>query len=160
MLQPKPWDTAHNLSAGKIPSSPISEHTTFMPTSWRVPSKVFDAFDFGALGNGSLTDGVAVQKCVDAAAAHGTGASCYLRPGHFDINKTITLTGSDFIFEGSGITTQIAAAIPQGPHENDSIVVISDTLAIDIVVQQMAMQTKKVACGKPPPTLKLALKLA
>jgi hypothetical protein len=151
MLVSDPWDTAHNLSAGKILPSPISEHTIFMPTSWRVPSKVFDAVrDFGALGNGSLTDGVAVQACVDAAAAHGAGASCYLRPGRFDMNKTIVLKGRDFVFEGSGITTMITAAMPPGLTENDSLVVISPTLAVDIVVQQMAMYSKKVACVRLP----------
>ena len=116
----------------------------FMPAKWRTPSRVFDAVhEFGALGNGSLLDAVPVQACVDAAAAHGRGASCYLRPGRFTLNQTIVLRGRDFIFEGAGITTQINAAMPPGPHENDSLVAISDTLADNIVVQQIATETNK-----------------
>jgi hypothetical protein len=144
-LEPMPNDVSYNLSKGDATASPISARTTFMPESWPLVTKVFDVVrDFGALGNGSVSDTPKIQACADAAGAYrGPGvASCYLRPGRFDVNRTIVLTGRDFVFEGSGSGTHLVGVM-LGEHENDTTLLISATHAENITVQQMAIESKR-----------------
>lgn len=61
--------------------------------------------DFGAVGNGTTDDTLAIQAAVDAAAAKGDGAGVYLPYGQYLISDTIRINNPiSFIGESSETT--------------------------------------------------------
>ena len=71
----------------------LSESTHFFQTTWAMPGRIFDAVaDFGASSTGKESS-AALQACLDAAAAAGAGAMCYLPAGQYGINTTLRLCG-------------------------------------------------------------------
>jgi len=86
-----------------------SPERRFLKSRVRIAGKVFDARrDFGAKGDGLADDTKAVQRTIDAARAHGKGAIAYLPRGHYVVGETLTLTGSDYFFGGSGYLSVLA----------------------------------------------------
>ena len=139
MLDPLPPDTSYNISLlpASLGPSPITADTHFLPASWPISKKVFEAKrDFGAVGDGKSPDLASIQSCIDAAAAHGAGASCYLGPGIYAVNATVVLHGRDYIFEGAGSATALTAHMSAG-HQNDSLVTVDPSNAWNITIQQM-----------------------
>ena len=65
------------------------------------PQPVFDARTYGATGNGTTLDTVAIQKAIDAAA--GSGGSVLLRGGTF-LSGTLTLKSNLTFFVDSSAT--------------------------------------------------------
>lgn len=81
---------------------------TFLKSEVRIAGKVFDAKrDFGAKGDGTADDTVAINKAVEAARTHGKGALAYLPAGRFVVSDTLKLTGSDYRVGGSGFRTAL-----------------------------------------------------
>lgn len=71
----------------------LSESTHFFQSTWAMPGRIFDAVaDFGASNKGKESS-AALQACLDAAAAAGAGAMCYLPAGQYGINTTLRLCG-------------------------------------------------------------------
>ena len=67
-----PLDTSYNISLlpTSLGPSPITSDTQFLPSSWPIATKVFEAKrDFGAVGDGKAQDRASIQNCIDAAAA-------------------------------------------------------------------------------------------
>ena len=79
----------------------------FTSTAWPMPGRVFDAVrDFGA--STARESSGAIQACINAAAAAGARAVCYLPAGVYSVNRTLTLCGAaPFALTGggSGFTT-------------------------------------------------------
>ena len=89
---------------------PLSVNTQFFNPAWDVPhGRVFDAVrDFGALNHGESAG--ALQACMDAAAAAGSDAVCYVPAGQYFINRTLRACGSGWSLVGgsSGLYCSIA----------------------------------------------------
>lgn len=89
--------------------APLSINTQFFNAMWRVPGgKVFDAVrDFNA--SNRVETSAALQACIDAAAAEGNGAICYLPQGSYVVNKTLSVCGTNWTLmgAGSGFMTQV-----------------------------------------------------
>ncbi len=80
-----------------------SAEQRFLCDSAMVPSKIFDAVtDFGAKGDGTSDDTAAIQAAVDTARQAGHGALAYLPTGRYAVSNTLSLTGRDYTFGGSG----------------------------------------------------------
>jgi len=94
--------------AAQLP--PLSASTQFFNANWRVPAgKVFDAVrDFNASNRGAETS-AQLQACMNAAAAAGADAICYLQAGTYRVNATVTACGEGWTLMGggSGFLTQI-----------------------------------------------------
>lgn len=81
----------------------LSPDTHFLRTEVATASRVFDAvLDFRADNTGRLPASLALQACIDAAAAVGAGAVCHLRSGSYKLNRTLTACGAGYVIEGSG----------------------------------------------------------
>ena len=82
----------------------------FTSSAWPMPGKVFDAVrDFGASTTQAESSG-AIQACINAAAAAGARAMCYLPAGVYVVNRTLTLCGAlpfSLTGGGAGFTTQL-----------------------------------------------------
>ncbi len=77
--------------------------TDFVPLADRiVPTQIFDAKTFGAVGNGSTDDTVAVQKCIDEARKAGNGAIAYFPKGTYRVTKTLNVYGGNYTIGGAG----------------------------------------------------------
>ena len=82
--------------------------TTFINSNVTVPATTYDAkIDFGAKGDGATDDTAAIQNAINAARAHGKGALAYVPIGRYKITSTLNLTGSNYIFGGSGYSTRL-----------------------------------------------------
>ena len=80
-----------------------SAEQRFLRETAAVPGKVFDAVqDFGAKGDGQTDDTAAIQSAIDAARQAGNGAIAYLPLGRYLVSRTLTVTGRDYTFGGSG----------------------------------------------------------
>lgn len=105
----------HDVPVGTQPPSGISSNSTFLKSSWPIPTRVFDCVVlFGADPTSGLADGhvnadsaPAIQKCVDAAATASSGAIAYLPQGRYRICTTIHVAGTNFTFGGSGWHSQL-----------------------------------------------------
>lgn len=82
--------------------APLSTSTQFFNSNWRVPSgRVFDAVrDFNA--SQRVETHVQLQACIDAAAAAGNDAICYIPSGGYCVNETLTACGSGYTLMGGG----------------------------------------------------------
>ena len=153
-LQTLSVDAVYNLSAkgSSVGPSPITAQSHFLPKFAAIPTKVFEAKrDFGAAGDGKRGDADSLQQCIDAAASHGAGATCYLGPGAYAVNRTLMLHGRDYVFEGSGSATMLVAQMLTG-HQNDSLVSLDSNDAFNITIQQMWMNNGgrgKLSVGPP-----------
>ena len=105
---------------------PLSVATQFFNPAWGVPSgKVFDAvLDFGASNAGAETS-APLQACMDAAAAEGRDAICYLRAGNYAVNRSLLPCGSDWTLQGagSGFQTHLTWHL-QGGGRNESQAIV------------------------------------
>jgi hypothetical protein len=103
------------LPAGKQKPSIESGGRSFLKSSVRIPTKVFDAkHDFGAKGDFNTDDTQAALKTIEAARAHGKGAIAYFPPGRYLISETLKLTGSDYYLGGSGVRSSLVWRGPEG----------------------------------------------
>ena len=100
---------------------PLSPSTQFFHPAWDVPhGRVFDAVrDFGAGNN--QESAAPLQACMDAAAAAGSDAVCYVPAGKYFVNTSLRACGSGWSLVGgsSGLYCSIAwtrnASIPGAP---------------------------------------------
>jgi len=91
------------IPAGRRGGSIASARQRFFKAEVAMPTKVFDARqDFGAKADGRTDDTAAVQRTIEAARQHGGGAIAYLPQGRYSINRTITITGSNYHVGGAG----------------------------------------------------------
>ncbi len=98
----------YEVPAGKRQGSLQSADRSFFRSTAAVPGKVFDAHrDFGAKGDGLNDDTAAIQKCIDAARAHGKGAIAYIPSGVHVITDTLRITGRDYYVGGSGFLSKL-----------------------------------------------------
>jgi hypothetical protein len=99
----------YEVPAGAHGGAVTSAGQVFFKSKARIPGKVFDAVrDFGAKGDGVADDTKAVQRTIDAARTHAKGAIAYLPRGHYVVSETLTLTGADYFFGGSGFLSILA----------------------------------------------------
>jgi len=106
---------------------PLSTNTQFFNPLWSVPGKgrVFDAVaDFHADNTNRMETSAALQACMDAAAAAGNDAVCYLPQGTYGVNKTLTPCGSGWTLlgGGSGFQTHLTWRVLSGPVLTQAIV--------------------------------------
>jgi hypothetical protein len=91
-----------------------------------MPGKVFDAVrDFGA--STALESSGALQACINAAAAAGARAMCYLPAGVYSVNRTLTLCGAQpfsLTGGGSGFTTLLRWG-PQLPPPGATVALLA-----------------------------------
>jgi hypothetical protein len=91
------------IPPGNRGGSIASAEERFLRDTAAVPGRVFDAVrDFGAKGNGDSDDTAAIQSAIDAARSHGKGAIAYLPTGRYRVSRTLSVTGRDYTFGGSG----------------------------------------------------------
>lgn len=98
------------IPAGKRKGVVLSARRQFLKSEVGIPGKVFDAKrDFGAKGDGTTDDSVAIQKAIDAARTRGQGAIAYLPAGRYMVTKTLRVTGGDYYVGGAGmLSTHLA----------------------------------------------------
>ena len=65
--------------ATTLPPTPISPTTTFLKSTWPMPTRIFDATTFGAVADDGLDDTDGIQGAIDAASKAGSGAMAYVR---------------------------------------------------------------------------------
>ena len=104
----------------------LSRDTRFFNSSWPMPGRVFDAVrDFGA--STETETSAAIQACIDAAAAAGARAMCYLPAGVYSVNRTLTLCGAQpfsLTGGGAGFTTLLRWG-PEAPAPGAVAVVLA-----------------------------------
>ena len=111
----KDWPPGDPAVAAALP--PLTPATQFFNPNWRVPAgRMFDAVrDFGASNKGAETS-TAVQACMDAAAAAGGDAICYLQQGSYAVNRSLVACGSAWTLLGSGSGFQTHLTWLPPPH--------------------------------------------
>jgi len=88
---------------------------TFVNTNVAVPPVLYDAkVDYGAAGNGSTDDTIAIQNTINAARTAGGGAIAYLPLGTYKITSPLSVTGGDYVIGGSGYFSRLAWGGPAG----------------------------------------------
>ncbi len=82
----------------------------------QLPTRIFDAkVDFGATGNNVDDDAEAIQRTIDAAAAHGDGAQAYLPAGVYRVASSLRLGPGNYSLGGPiGRRTELVWAGPDG----------------------------------------------
>lgn len=96
----------HDIPTGKRGGSLSAADQRFLQESDTIPTRVFDAkTDFGAKGDKTTDDTVAIQKTIDAARAWGKGAIAYLPLGTYRITSTLHIGGANYFFGGTGFRT-------------------------------------------------------
>lgn len=79
---------------------------------------VFNVLDFGAVGNGTTLDTVAIQKTIDAAAEAGNGAQVLLPRGHHYLTGTLELRSDiDFHLDGT-----LVISTNQSDYKSDGVI--------------------------------------
>lgn len=81
--------------------------SSFIKTNVTVPTVVYDAKAYGAKGDAATDDTVAIQNTINAARAYGRGAIAYLPTGTYKITSTLTLSGSNYTFGGTGYMSRL-----------------------------------------------------
>ena len=111
--------------AAAIPRLSAATHF-FTSSAWPMPGRVFDAVrDFGA--STARESSGALQACINAAAAAGARAMCYLPAGVYSVNRTLTLCGAQpfsLTGGGSGFTTLLRWG-PQLPPPGATVAVLA-----------------------------------
>ena len=103
LVQATPAAKLYVIPPGQRGGVITSAEQRFLRDSAAVPSKLFDAVTaFGAKGDGKSDDTAAIQAAIDAARQAGLGAIAYLPTGRYVVSKTLSLTGRDYTFGGSG----------------------------------------------------------
>ncbi len=104
-----------DIPAGQRRGTLTSPDQRFLRATAAVPTVVFDAKrDFGAKGDRSTDDTVALQKTIDAARTHGKGAIAYLPTGAYVVTQPLLITGANYFFGGTGYKTEITRGGPAG----------------------------------------------
>lgn len=104
--------TVYSVPVGTYPAKVGSTNganvTTFVRQTVTVPPTVYDAkVNYGAVGDGITDDTVAIQNTINAAKAAGSGAIAYLPKGKYKITSTLNVSGSNYVFGGSGYFTRL-----------------------------------------------------
>lgn len=81
-----------------------SNTTTFRSIQDR-SAEVYNAKDFGAIGDGNTDDRASIQRAIDAALASGKAASVYIPSGNYKIGKTANTTGIAGTLATNGLIT-------------------------------------------------------
>jgi hypothetical protein len=79
-----------------------SAEQRFFKSEAVLPTTVFDAKTYGAVGNGLADDTAAVQATINAARQHGNGAIAYFPDGNYKLTSTINITGTNYYVGGAG----------------------------------------------------------
>ncbi len=117
----------YEVPAGERHAVLTSAQQRFLKDTWPVPTKVFDAKrDFGAKGDRTTDDTVAIQQTIDAARAAGNGALAYLPSGFYVIKDTLRITGADYSVGGTGFKT---ALLWRGPDDG-TMVSVEDPMRV------------------------------
>jgi hypothetical protein len=97
-------------------TSRITTDTQFFKTEWPLPSRVLDAVNFGAKGDGETDDTSALQALLDASSTTGTDTVAYLPAGQYLISKPLLVkTGSRVDGSGYGSSIVLAPGFPGPP---------------------------------------------
>ena len=82
----------------------LTPETVFLTSAWRAEGRVFDAVAMGADPTCKNSSVKALQACMDAAAAAGDNAVCYLpTPATcYSVDATLRACGSDWTLLGGG----------------------------------------------------------
>ncbi len=95
-------------TGGKRPPVLASAAQRFLRDTAEIPGKVFDARrDFGAVGDNRADDTDAIQRCIDAAKAHGKGAIAYLPSGEYRITRTLRVDGANYYIGSTGFRSRL-----------------------------------------------------
>jgi hypothetical protein len=92
----------HEIPRGQIGPSDITAQTRFHRSTSAVGGQIFNARNYGAIGNESADDTTAIQATIDAARNAGNQAIAYFPPGVYRITGPINITGSNYRIEGIG----------------------------------------------------------
>jgi hypothetical protein len=87
----------------------------FVRSSLPTATRVLDVkHDFGARGDGSTNDTLALQRAFDAAHKAGAGTAVYIPSGTYRISKTLQVRpGAAYWVEGTGLQSRIVLAEPR-----------------------------------------------
>jgi hypothetical protein len=106
----------------------LGADTHFFTSSWPSPGTVFDAVhDFNASSSARWESSGAIQACINAAAAAGARAMCYLPAGVYEVNRTLSLCGAkpfSLTGGGAGFTTILRWG-PTPPPPNTTVAVLA-----------------------------------
>ncbi|MBN9155801.1 MAG: right-handed parallel beta-helix repeat-containing protein [Microbacterium sp.] len=111
--------------------------------------RVFDVQDFGAKGNGTHDDTVAIQKAITAAQAAG-GGTVYLPSGKYKTTSTLKITGANITVEGEGASSIIACAFAAGDilriaRTSPSAALVANGLFTDFAIISTVKKTSGAA---------------
>ncbi|MHB1241696.1 MAG: glycosyl hydrolase family 28-related protein [Gammaproteobacteria bacterium] len=108
---PSVIDGGHNGTVRWIPQGPRTAPRTSYPTG----SRILDVkTDFGAKGDGSSDDTLALQRALNAAHRLGSGTILYLPSGSYNVSRTLQVQpGAEYSVEGTGWHSQIVLADPR-----------------------------------------------
>ncbi len=103
---------------GGIVTGPMQSFFTDVDARTVPTGTIFDAkADYGAVGNGSTDDTLAIQNCITAARNAGNGAVAYIPNGWYRITSTLVAPRGNYRIAGSGIRSQLLwdSTDPDGP---------------------------------------------
>ena len=113
----------------------LTPQTSFLRSTVTIPGKIFDAKrDFGAKGDNRADDTAAIEATLTAARQAGKGAIAYLPSGRYRINRTLNLTGGDYVVGGCGIQTELQWA---GAADGGPVIAVQDPQ--NVTLEQLAI---------------------
>ncbi len=133
------YTPSNNFQAGSIPAGQrnralISPHQRFLDESVRIPGQIFDARDFGAIGDNTTDDTDAIQATIDAAANAGNWAIAYIPTGKYRITSPLIVDGGQYYVGGSGYSSRLR----WDGGSNSSIINVSNPQ--DVIIELLSFE--------------------